>query len=126
MGNGYELIRQLTKEYSLRSRAECLSLCMQLVGKTFTSHATDSPVADVIRQIEYSIARYIRLMSTVQCVEDMSGLRIEDGDTLNILVRSLPTEVRNYALMHSSGATYSSFKEAARRFENQTSVVQRL
>ena len=70
----------------------------------------------VIRQIEY---RYTRLMSTVQCVEDMSGLRVEDGDTLNILVRSLPAEVHNYALMHSSGATYSSFKEAARKFENQ-------
>ena len=68
MGNGYELIRQLTKEYSLRSRAECLSLRMQLAGKTFTSHAADSPVADVIRQIENSIARYTRLMSTVQCV----------------------------------------------------------
>ena len=50
---------------------------------------------------------------------NMSGLRVEDGDTLNILVRSLPTEVRNYALMHSSGATYSSFKEAACMFENQ-------
>ena len=96
MGNGNELIRQLTREYSLRSRAECLSLRMQLVGKTFVSHGSDSPVADIIRQIEYSIARYMRLMCTVQGVEDLSGLRIEDGDTLSILVRSLPTEVRNY------------------------------
>eukprot|EP00435_Cladocopium_sp_Y103_P073896 s178_g45.t1 len=121
MGNGYELVRQLTREYSLRNRAECLSLRTQLLAKVFSSSATDGAVTHVIRQIEYSVARYTRMMSTV-----LGGLRIEDGDMLTMLVRSLPSAVRDYALMHAQAATYPGFKQAARWYENQHRLFKEL
>eukprot|EP00435_Cladocopium_sp_Y103_P013009 s4870_g3.t1 len=61
-------------------------------------------------------------MSTVQTAhtaEDLGGLRVEDGDMLNMLVKSLPSAVRDYALMHAQTATYPGFKQAARWYENQ-------
>ena len=50
---------------------------------------------------------------------DSVGLAIGDSDMLTMLVRSLPNDVRNYCLMHSSGESYSSYRLAARRFEQQ-------
>ena len=99
LGNGFELVRQLTKEYSLRSRGECLSLRTQLLSRTFASTASDGAVSDIVRQIDVACAKYMRLMSTVSGTEDLSGLRVEDADMLGLLIRSLPSNVRDYALM---------------------------
>ena len=53
MGNGYELLRQLVKEFSLRSRSEAVSLRASLMSKVFQANAAyGAPVADTIRQIE--------------------------------------------------------------------------
>eukprot|EP00435_Cladocopium_sp_Y103_P000313 s4288_g1.t1 len=98
----------------------------QLLAKVFSSSATDGAVTDVIRQIEYSVARYTRMMSTVRTAEDLGGLRVEDGDMLNMLVKSLPSAVRDYALIHAQTATYPGFKQAARWYENQHRLFKEL
>ena len=57
MGNGYELLRQLVKEFSLRSRSEAVSLRASLMSKVFQANAAyGAPVADTIRQIEVAVA----------------------------------------------------------------------
>ena len=71
----------------------------------------------MIRQIELACAKYTRMISTL--LGDSAGLAIGDSDMLTMLVRSLPNDVRNYCLMHSSGKSYSSYRLAARRFEQQ-------
>ena len=113
LGNGFELLRQLSQEFSLRSRTEGLSLRVQLLNRVFRGQ--DS--SDLIRQIELACAKYTRMISTL--LGDSAGLAIGDSDMLTMLVRSLPNDVRNYCLMHSSGESYSSYRLAARRFEQQ-------
>ena len=113
LGNGFELLRQLSQEFSLRSRTEGLSLRVQLLNKVFQGQ--DS--SDLIRQIELACAKCTRMISTL--LGDSVGLAIGDSDMLTMLVRSLPNDVRNYCLMHSSGESYSSYRLAARRFEQQ-------
>ena len=66
VSNGYELLRQMTAEYSLQSRSEALSLRTSLVSRTFQMKSSDggnSQVADVIRKIDYEAARYARLLA---------------------------------------------------------------
>ena len=94
LGNGFELLRQLSQEFSLRSRTEGLSLRVQLLNKAFQGQ--DS--SDLIRQIELACAKYTRMISTL--LGDSAGLAIGDSDMLTMLVRSLPNDVRNYCLMH--------------------------
>ena len=39
--NGFELVRQLTLEYSIRTRSEALSFRTALAGKSFALHGND-------------------------------------------------------------------------------------
>ena len=59
LGNGFELLRQLSQEFSLRSRTEGLSLRVQLLNKVFQGQ--DS--SDLIRQIELACAKCTRMIS---------------------------------------------------------------
>ena len=117
MSNGYELLRQLTREFSLRSRTEALSLRVQLMSRTFQVSGSEAEISDLIRQIDFSVARFMKLASTLG--GDVTGLKIDDSDMLSMLVRSLPTHVKDYVLLHATGDTYASYREAARRFEYQ-------
>ena len=117
MSNGYELLRQLTREFSLRSRTEALSLRVQLMSRTFQVSGSEAQISDLIRQIDFSVARFMKLASTLG--GDVTGLKIDDSDMLSMLVRSLPTHVKDYVLLHATGDTYASYREAARRFEYQ-------
>ena len=118
--NGFELLRQLTREFSLRNRAEALSLKTQLLARVFVPDPSSgsSQVSDVIRQIDLACARFMRMVGTLDAGM-ASGLQITDSDQLSLLVRSLPNDARSYALMHSSGESYQQYRISARRFENQ-------
>ena len=106
MGNGFELLRQLCKEFSLRSKSEALGLRASLMQKTFHANAAyGAPVADTVRQIEVAVARYLRLVS--------------DSDQLTLLIRSLPEAAKQYTLHHSSGETFSAYRASALRWEHQ-------
>ena len=76
--NGFELIRQLTMEYSLRTRSEALSFRTALAHKSFSLHASEtSPstvVTDTIRKIDYENARYGKLLGTLASSSDATGL----------------------------------------------------
>ena len=60
--NGFELLRQLTLEFSIRSRSEALSFRTNLAGKSFSlTSGETSPatvVTDTIRKIDFEAARY--------------------------------------------------------------------
>ena len=126
LGNGYELLRQLSKEFCLRSRSEALSLRAQLMAKEFKadSAAGNAYISDVSRQIDVACARYMRMISTLS--GDLSGLRAEDSDQLTMLVRSLPSEARTYTLMHSSGENYGAYRLPPSKFEHQHRLFREL
>ena len=120
--NGYELLRQLAREYSLRSRGEALCIS-DFVSKTFVVPSNEtspsSMVGDTIRRIELECAKYQRLLSSLPLNVDPVGLQVSDADMLMMLVRSLPDSARSFALHHASGESYQAYREAARRFEQQ-------
>ena len=121
--NGYELLRQLTLEYSLRTRAEALSLRSLFVNKSYVLSSSEtsasSLVSDVIRRIDLEAAKFSRLISTLPTGVDVTGLSLPDADLLVALLKSLPQEVRSFCLHHASGESYAAYREAARRWEQQ-------
>ena len=64
LGNGFELLRQLTMEYSLRTRAEAF-----------------------IRRLDLESARFNKLLSTLPASVDAVGLQLSDADLLAHLGR---------------------------------------
>ena len=121
--NGYELLRQLTQEFSLRSRSEALMFRTALASRSFhLSPSETSPttvVGDTVRKIELEAARYQRLLNTLPSSVDTIGLQVTESDLLMVLVRSLPEQVRGFVLHHASGETYQAFRSAACRYEQQ-------
>ena len=121
--NGFELLRQLTLEFSLRSRSEALSLRTQIAARSFVLAATQtspsSLVSDTIRKIDYESARFSRLLGTLPMQVDTTGLKLADSDMLVVLLKSLPEVVKNYVLHHSGADNYESYRNAAMRWEEQ-------
>ena len=121
--NGFELLRQLTQEYSLRSRAEALSLRASLATKSFVLSGSETTtmtvVSDIIRRVDLEAAKYAKLVATLPVGIDSTGLAIPEADLFLILLRSLPESVRNYCLHHSVGDSYMAFRETARKWETQ-------
>ena len=121
--NGFELLRQLTLEFSIRSRSEALSFRTNLAGKSFSLGAGEtSPatvVTDTIRKIDFEAARYQKLIATLPSSIDVTGLSLAEPDLVAILLRSLPENVRTFLLHHAGGDDYVSYRTAAQRFEHQ-------
>ena len=105
--NGYELIRQLTLEFSLRSRSEALNVRASLASKSFVlSNSETTPgsvVSDTIRKMDFECSRYSKLIATLPTHVDGTGLALPEADMLLMLLKSLPTSVRDYCLHHATG-----------------------
>ena len=123
LGNGFELLRQLTVEYSLRTRAEALAIRSQFASRSFVRSSKEtsptSIVSDVIRRLDLESARFNKLLATLPATVDVVGLQLSDADLLIILMRSLPDAVKSYTIHHSLGESYQSYRAAARRWEMQ-------
>ena len=120
---GFELLRQLAQQFSLRSRAEALSVRSELLSRIFALKSSEmtaaTMVGDVIRKIDIEIARFSKLLTTLPSHLDRQGLSIGDGDMLVILLRSLPEDAKKYVLHHSAADTYQVARLAALKYEQQ-------
>ena len=121
--NGFELVRQLTLEYSIRTRSEALSFRTALAGKSFSLHGNETSastiVTDTIRKIDFEMARYSKLLGTLSSRIDATGLHVAEADLVAVLLRSLPDAVRTFCLHHTGGETYQAFRTTALRWEQQ-------
>ena len=120
MSKGFELLRQLTSECSLRTRAEALSVRIAFAAIAFTLETSPiSVVSDVMCRVDLEAARSGKLLGTFPAGIDSVGLQLSDADLLMILMRSLPESARTYTVHHSLGDTCRSYRDAARRWELQ-------
>ena len=121
--NGFELVRQLTLEYSIRTRSEALSFRTALAGKSFALHGNETSastiVTDTIRKIDFEMARYSKLLGTLSSRIDAAGLHVAEADLVAVLLRSLPDAVRTFCLHHTGGELYHAFRATALRWEQQ-------
>ena len=126
--NRYELLRQLSLEFCLRSRGEALAMRTSLAAKSFALSASEttvgSVVSDTIRKLDFECSRYNKLWSTLPPNIDPTGLNLPEADVLLILLRSLPTVVRDFCLHHSIGDSLQAYRRSAMRWEEQQRMFQ--
>ncbi len=121
--HGFELIRQLSVEYSIKSRAEALSFRAVFLQKqlhvTSAESSSGSVVVDTIRKVDVEASKYMKLLSSASSKIDTSGLVLTESDLLLVLLRALPNEARQFCIQHSSGESYQSFRQTARAWEEK-------
>ena len=86
------------------------------------SNAETSPatrVTDVIRKIDYELARFSKLLRTLSTSIDSAGLAVSEADMVALLLRSLPEVVRTFCVHHASGESYQAFRWTALKWEQQ-------
>jgi len=97
--NGFEVVRQLTMEYTLRTRSEALSFRTALAHKSFTLHASETSPSTVVTDTTWKIDYENALVA--------------------VLLRSLLEAVKTFCLHHTSRETHQSLGAAALRWEQQ-------
>ena len=81
-----------------------------------------SVVSDLTRRLDLESARYSKLLGTLPSHVDTVGLQLTNADLLLVLMKSLPEAVKSYTIHHSTGDTYSSYRQAACKWESQQRV----
>ena len=121
--NGFELLRVLTLEFTLQSRAEALALRAELMQRSFAPGKTETSqgtlIADTVRKLETSLSRYNKLVSTLPAHIVRVGIEVSEADKLVLLLRSLPKEAAEFILLHSAQDTYEAARATAHRYESQ-------
>ena len=117
--SGFEGLRLLAKEFSLRSRAEASFFRTEFLGKTYKASSGVTQVTDIIRQIDVGLSRFRKMIETLPATVSKLGLEVQTSDLTIMLLRSLPHDVRSYATLHAAGDAYVDFRAAALRFEQQ-------
>eukprot|EP00435_Cladocopium_sp_Y103_P041939 s1599_g11.t1 len=124
--SGFEGLRLLAKEFSLRSRAEASFFRTEFLGKTYKASQGVTQVTDIIRQIDVGLSRFRKMTETLPATVSRVGLEIQTSDLTIMLLRSLPHEVRSYAILRAAGDAYVDFRAAALRFEQQQRMFVRV
>ena len=124
--SGFEALRLLAKEFSLRSRAEAAFFRSEFMSKTFKAQSGPTQISDLVRQMDVGLSKYRKLIDTLPQHCDKTGLDLQQVDLTLMLLRSLPSDVKNYVVLHASGEGYTDYRSAALKFEQQQRLFQEL
>ena len=101
--SGFEALRLLAKEFSLRSRAEAAFFRSEFMSKMFKAQSGPTQISDLVRQMDVGLSKYRKLIDTLPQHCDKTGLDLQQVDLTLMLLRSLPNDVKNYVVLHASG-----------------------
>ena len=124
--SGFEALRILGKEFSLRSRAEASFFRAEVLKKSFRGESNATAVSDIVRKLDVELSRYRKLVDTLPTSHSREGLEIQSADLTLILLRSLPTGARDYVMLHASDESFPSLRAAALRYEGQQRLFMEL
>ena len=124
--SGFEALRILGKEFSLRSRAEASFFRAEVLKKSFRGESNATAVSDIVRKLDVELSRYRKLVETLPTSHSRDGLEIQSADLTLILLRSLPTGARDYVMLHASDESFPSLRAAALRYEGQQRLFMEL
>ena len=115
---GYEMLRQIRLEFSLKTRSEALSLRGDVLRATFKN----DNLLDLLRQIESKLLEYKQLLGTFPNPGLVIDLAIPESDIYLMTLRSLPNDVRSFAQLHG-GETLSELRSAVEKYHTRTRVL---
>ena len=104
--SGFEALRLIAKEFSLRSRAEAAFFRSEFMSKTVKAQS-GLQISDLVRQMDVGLSKYRKLIDTLPQHCDKTGLDLQQVDLTLMLLRSLPSDVKNDVVLHASGEGYT-------------------
>ena len=113
--SGFEALRRLGKEFSLRTRAEASFFRAEVMKRTYKAENSSTQISDVVRKMDVDLFRYRKLVETLP----VTASTIVSADLTLIPLRSLPGDCRSYVMLHSKDESYMELRAAAIRFEAQ-------
>jgi len=100
--SGFDGLRLLAREFSLRSRAEASFFRIEFLAKTCKASSGLTQVSDIIRQIDVGLSRFRKMIETLPAAVSRVGLEVQTSDLTIMLLRSLTHDVRSYATLHAA------------------------
>ena len=93
--SGFEALRLLAEEFSLRLRAEAAFFRSEFMSKTFKAQSGPTQISDLVRQMDVGLSKYRKLIDTLPQHCDKTGLDLQQVDLTLMLLRFLPSDVKN-------------------------------
>jgi len=114
--SGFEAIRLLAREFSVRSRQELLhyrSTCLEKSVK-------GSGIQDIVRRIDLNFLQYQKVVEALDPAIPTNGIELSDPDKCMLLLRSLPADCRSHIVLQfrRGTETYRGYVDAALDYEN--------
>ena len=122
---GFEALRLLGHEFSLRSRAEASYFRAEFIKRSFRVESAAAHVSDVVRKVDVELSRYKRLVETLPSTVSRDGLEVGSSDLTLMLLRPISKDARSYCLLHATGESYVELRKAALRYESQKGCLRR-
>ena len=116
---GFEALRLLGHEFSLRSRAEASYFRAEFIKRSFRGESAATHVSDIVHKVDVELSRYKRLVETLPSTVSRDGLEVGSSDLTLMLLRSISKDARSYCLLHATGESYVELRKAALRYESQ-------
>ena len=117
--NGFELLRQIRVEYSLKSRSECLHFRTVLLETKASKH--DSPV-NILREIDTQLLAYRKLVDTLPEAHMKVDVDINESDLYLLIRRNLPSDLDTYISLHC-GETVAEVRRAVEFFHSRSRLM---
>ena len=110
--NGFELLRRVSGDFSVKTRQEASYLRRQVLGYRWPTGAT---IQDGVRQLESEITKYLQMVESFHSGSevDRADLRLRDSEMQQLLVENLSGEARKYTQLHAREETFVGYKLAA-------------
>ena len=124
--SGFEALRLLGKEFSLRTRAEASFFRAEVLKRTYKAENAATQISDVVRKMDVDLSRYRKLVETLPVSASRDGLEVASADLTLIFLRSLPSECRAYVMLHAKDETFQELRAAALKFESQQRLFMEL
>ena len=114
--SGFEAIRLLAREFSVRSRQELLhyrSMCLEKSVK-------GAGIQDIVRRIDLNFLQYQKVVEALDPAIPTNGIEVSDPDKCMLLLRSLPADCRSHIVLQfrRGTETYRGYVDAALDYEN--------
>ena len=117
---GYELLRILALEFSLRTRTEAICLRSELLKRDVKVDSKSvHAMSDLIRGLQVAVNRYDRLVETLPPDISRADLLVTPSDMSLMFIRNMPHDAKQYCLLHSENESWEALQLSALKYERQ-------
>lgn len=112
---GFEALRLLAREFCVKTRTELLFFRENVTKGSFKGDS----IPETVRLIQNKLFEYFRILEMVDKSVNVANLTINEADQCLVLLRSLPTQCRQWLVLNVVHEDFESYVDAALKYESQ-------